>query len=45
MKNYLKKLASSIKDDNDMATELYLAWIAIMLTGIFLFIIVGYVFG
>lgn len=45
MVKYLKRLAGQLSDEHNLAEELFLAWIAIMLTGIFVFMIVGYIFG
>ncbi len=39
--SYLRKLAKSLNDDKDVGTELLLAWIAVMLTGLFVLGIIG----
>lgn len=42
MRKYLRKLAESLKDDKNVATEMYLAWLSIVMTGILLLMLLGY---
>ena len=41
-KKYSRKLKDSFEDDNNVAQEMLLMWIGLMLTGIFIFIVLGY---
>ena len=40
---YSKRLSLSFNDDKNIAQEFLLIWIGAMLTGIFIFVILGYV--
>ena len=42
---YRDKLKKSLNDDNNVAQEMLSAWIAVMLTGIFVLMLIGFLGG
>ncbi len=45
MKEYLRKLRASFRDEHDVAMELTLGWIAIMLTAVVILMVLGMLSG